>query len=223
MIYGTKISDGNRQEIINYIRTKKSQGLFRVVDVGGSFVGWSAPIVDAIIDFNDPITPAGKRDVSSDIKYFKCDITHPGGWGEILNYITQTGKYDFCICTHTLEDIINPVFVCEQMTSIARGGYIAFPSKYRELARFEGNYRGYIHHRWIFTIKNNVVIGFPKIGYIEGCLDFDVVADVNAAKSDLSFYWKDTIEIVYMNNNFLGPDVASVIQYYKDLCRYDYM
>jgi hypothetical protein len=50
-----------------------------------------------------------------------------------------------------------------------------------------------------------------------------VVADVNAAKSDLSFYWKDTIEIVYMNNNFLGPDVASVIQYYKDLCRYDYM
>ena len=218
MIYNAKISNGNRQDIINYIRMKKSQGSFRVIDVGGSYIGWSFPIVDAIIDFNDVTGPNSEH-----ITHFKCDITQPKEWDKILNYIADNGRYDFCICSHTLEDIINPVFVCEQIAKIADAGYIAVPSKYRELSRFEGLYRGYIHHRWIFCIKNNVVIGFPKIGYIEQCSDFDSISDMNIDKCDLSFYWKDSIEIRYLNNNYLGPDVTSVIQYYTNLCRYDYL
>jgi len=114
---------------------KKSQGTFRVVDVGGSYFGWSAPYVDAIIDFNN-------HTGSSTITHFKCDITHPCSWEPILEYVSRMGKFDFCICTHTLEDIMNPVFVCEQMSAIAHAGYIAFPSKCRELARIEGNYSG---------------------------------------------------------------------------------
>jgi hypothetical protein len=90
-------------------------------------------------------------------------------------------------------------------------GYIAFPSKYRELSRFEGQYRGYIHHRWIFTIKNEVVYGFPKINYLETNFIFDHVSDISENKSDLSFFWKDTIPLKYINNNFLGPNIASVI------------
>ena len=72
-------------------------------------------------------------------------------------------------------------------------------------------------------MKNNVVIGFPKIGMIENGKAFDSIADLAENKADLSFYWKDAIEIVYLNNNFLGPDVGSVIEYYADLCRYDYL
>ena len=138
MIYNAKLSDGNRQEIIDYICMKKSQGTFRVVDVGGSYFGWSAPYVDAIIDFNN-------HTGSSTITHFKCDITHPCSWEPILEYVSRMGKFDFCICTHTLEDIMNPVFVCEQMSAIAHAGYIAFPSKCRELARIEGNYLSLIH------------------------------------------------------------------------------
>jgi hypothetical protein len=122
-----------------------------------------------------------------------------------------------------LEDIVNPVFVSEQIVKIALGGYIAFPSKYRELSKFEGDYRGYIHHRWIFAVKNNVVIGFPKIGFLENCKAFDSIADIANNKADLSFYWENSIEIVYLNNNFLGPNVQSVIEYYADLCRHDYL
>ena len=217
MIYNAKISNANRQEVLEYIRMKKSEGVFRVVDVGGSYVGWSVPIVDAIIDFNDCVG------LPSHIKHFKCDITNHVGWTAILEYVSRMGKFDFCICTHTLEDIMNPVFVCQQIMLIALSGYIAVPSKYRELSRFEGDYRGYIHHRWIFSIKNNVVIGFPKIGYIENCVLFDTIADLSENKSDLSFFWKDTLDIVYLNNNFLGPNVKSVVEYYNDLCRYDFM
>ena len=218
MIYSVKLTNGNRQEVSEYIRMKKSQGKFRVVDVGGVFFGWSMPFIDALIDFSDPV-----GSLPSHIKHFKCDITNPQDWSGVIEYVGREGKYDFCICTHTLEDIMNPVFVSEQIAKISLAGYIAFPSKYRELAKFQGDYRGYIHHRWIFTVKNNVVIGFPKIGMIENCKAFDSIADLSEHKADLSFYWKDAIEIVYLNNNFLGPDVASVIEYYADLCRYDYL
>ena len=206
MIYNVKITDGNRQGVIDYICMHKSKGLFTVIDVGGVFGGWSTPFVDAIIDFNDLVGGNPPH-----ITHFKCDITNPREWDTVLDYVRRFGKFDFCICTHTLEDIMNPVFVCEQIAKIALGGYIAFPSKYRELARFEGEYRGHIHHRWIFAVKNGVIIGFPKIGYLENCIDFDSIADLADNKSDLSFYWENYIDIVYLNNNFLGPNIRSVI------------
>jgi hypothetical protein len=114
MIYNVKITNGNRQEVADYIRMKKSQGKFRVVDVGGVFGGWSMPFVDALIDFSDP-----GASLPSHIMHFKCDITNPRDWSRVLEYIGKEGKYDFCICTHTLEDIMNPVFVSEQIAKIS--------------------------------------------------------------------------------------------------------
>jgi hypothetical protein len=43
------------------------------------------------------------------------------------------------------------------------------------------------------------------------------VADMDENKSDLSFYWKDSIDMIYINNNFLGPNVEAVINYYNNL------
>jgi hypothetical protein len=182
---------------------------------GGGLGGWTKNVIDAIIDFNNsPIT-------NSNIKHFNCDITHPDSWNNIIQYVKDNGKFDFCICTHTLEDIINPAYVCEQIVKISNSGYIAVPSKYKELSRFElsnNSYRGYIHHRWIFDIvKDNVFLGYPKINYVENSNIFDKVADNDSEKTDLSFFWKDNIDIQYINNNYLGPDVTSVIKYYNNL------
>jgi len=210
MIYNIKISNGDRNDILDYIYKQKKP--FTVVDVGGSMGGWSSPVVDCIIDFNDPIN-------NSEILHFKCDITNPSSWLEILNYVEKNGKFDFCICSHTLEDIMNPVFVCEQICKISKEGYIAVPSKYKELYRFETNhkYRGYIHHRWIFNIENNKFIGYPKINYLDSNNIFDGIANNSENIQDLSFYWKDNIEIEYINNNYLGPNLNSVIDYYNGL------
>lgn len=114
---------------------------------------------------------------------------------------------------------MNPVFVCEQICKISKEGYIAVPSKYRELSYFESkyNYRGYIHHRWIFNIENNKFIGYPKINYLDSNNTFDEIADLSENKMDLSFFWKDNIEIEYINNNYLGPNVYSVMNYYNNL------
>lgn len=213
--YNIRIGNSDRNEVISYILDKKKQGKFTVADVGGSHGGWSKDVIDAIIDFNDFSIP------NSNIKHFNCDITHPDSWNNIIQYVKDNGKFDFCICSHTLEDIMNPAYVCEQIVKISNSGYIAVPSKYKELSRFEcGNksYRGYIHHRWIFDMANdNVFLAYPKINYLENCDIFDKVADNDDNKLDLSFFWKDNIDIRYINNNFLGPNVISVINYYNNL------
>jgi hypothetical protein len=212
--YNIKISTHSRVDILNYIQKKKSEGPFTVIDVGGSMNGWSAGVIDALVDFNPPQISNGK-------KQYQCDITHPKGWNEVLTDVERNGKYDFCICTHTLEDIMNPKYVCEQMEKIAKAGYIAVPSKYKELSRFEcgsTGYRGYIHHRWIFDITDkNILKAYPKINCIEHLGYLDQIADNSEDKVDLSFYWNDSIHIEYLNNNYLGPNVESVLEYYKDL------
>ena len=214
MLYNIKLSNGDKSELIAYILERKKQGNFSVVDVGGSVNGWSAPYVDAVIDFN--LLEINK----TNIIHFNCDITHPDSYKEVFEYIEKNGKFDFCICTHTLEDIINPVFVCEQICKISKEGFISFPSKFRELCRCVGNYRGYIHHRWIFKVSNNnEIIGYPKINMIENNTSFDKIANFSDNIKDLSFYWKDSIEIKYVNNNYLGPNPASVIEYYNDLIK----
>lgn len=204
--YNVKITNFNREEVIDYIRVQKNKNSnFKVVDVGGSVTSWSYPYIDALIDFNDS---------ESNIKHFKCDITHPDSWKDILEYVKINGKFDFCICTHTLEDIMNPVYVCEQIQKISKEGYIAVPSKFRELSRIEGFFRGYIHHRWIFDFKCGMFIGFPKINYIENSL-FNSIANDDENCADLSFFWKETIDIVYVNNNYLGPSADAVKNYYN--------
>jgi hypothetical protein len=204
-------SDGDRSNVLSMIEERKRAGKFTVIDIGGSMVGWSRNHVDAIVDFNDPppIT-------NTSVLHFKCDITHPDSYTELTNYVEKHGKFDFCICTHVLEDIMNPNFVCEKMSALSCAGYVAFPSKFRELSRFEGEYRGYIHHRWIFSVERGRLVGYPKISYIETLL-FDSVADISNNLCDLSFYWHGTVSVEYLNSNFLGPDVVSVKRYYNGL------
>jgi hypothetical protein len=213
--YNIKISNQKRDGILSYINTMKNNGPFTVVDVGGSIRGWSASVIDALIDINDCPNKEGG------VKHFKCDITHPDSWKDILEYVEKNGKFDFCICTHTLEDIMNPGFVSEQMAKIAKAGYIATPSKHRELSRIPwelGPYRGYLHHRWIFDMdENNVFVGYPKINYLDCTDKYDSIANVKENISEISFYWKDTIDIRYINNNFLGPSGDDVIGYYNAL------
>ena len=71
MLYNIKISNGDRADVINYINScRQINPNYKVVDVGGAHGGWSAPYVDAIVDFND-------IPLQSSIKHFKCDITNP--------------------------------------------------------------------------------------------------------------------------------------------------
>lgn len=193
----------SRQEVLGYLKDKN----FKVVDVGGSMGSFVSEYLTAVVD----VLEAPFENVVS----FQGNINQPDVWKDVEMYVKKNGKFDFAICTHTLEDISNPFLVCNQLEKIAKAGFIAVPSKYVEFKRFEGNYRGYIHHRWIYNIEDNKFVGYPKVNFIENDPFYDSIANRNNS-TDLSFWWDTSIDFTIVNNDYLGPDVESVIMMYKN-------
>jgi hypothetical protein len=66
---------------------------------------------------------------------------------------------DFVICSHTLEDVRDPLWVCREMMRIAKRGYIETPSRLAESTRGWEHPRlaGLSHHRWFVEIDGNRV------------------------------------------------------------------
>jgi hypothetical protein len=62
-------------------------------------------------------------------------------------------SFDFAICSHLLEDIRDPIWVCSELRRIAKAGYIESPSRVVEQSKGVENPRhaGYFHHRWLIT------------------------------------------------------------------------
>jgi len=201
--------------VVAYINAQRIRNIgYNVIDVGGSMNGWTYPYVNAIVDFNAP-TDGGR------IKHFSFNINYPDGWKTVEEYVRENGKFDFSICSHTLEDISNPKYVCDQLTKISKSGYVAVPTKYNELSRFiatpEGNLiRGNVHHRWIFSIRDNNFIGFPKVPYIEVDSIFDGLADSTKERENLGFFWDNDLVLMIINNDYLGPTQKEAMQLYRE-------
>jgi ubiquinone/menaquinone biosynthesis C-methylase UbiE len=65
--------------------------------------------------------------------------------------------FDFAICSHLLEDIRDPIWVCSELRRIAKSGYIEVPSRVVEQSKGIENPRhaGYYHHRWLIKRNQN--------------------------------------------------------------------
>ena len=105
----------------------------------------------------------------------------------------------------------------DMLPRIANAGYVAVPSKYHELSKVEGNYRGYIHHRWIYDFRDGKFIGFPKLSFIEYETDLHRIADKSPVKGELYFSWEGTFSYEIVNNDYMGPSASHVKQYYRRL------
>jgi hypothetical protein len=68
-------------------------------------------------------------------------------------YPFEDGQLDFVICSQTLEDVRDPVWVCSEAARIGRAGYIEVPSMLEELSYgFRGPFVGWEHHRWLIDV-----------------------------------------------------------------------
>jgi hypothetical protein len=68
-------------------------------------------------------------------------------------YPFEDEQFDFVICSHTLEDVHDPMWVCSEMSRVAKAGYISVPSRLEEQSwGVEGPYAGYAHHHWLVDI-----------------------------------------------------------------------
>lgn len=63
------------------------------------------------------------------------------------------GEIDFVVCSHTLEDVRDPLWVCSEMNRIAKAGYVEVPSRLEEQTLgVNGPWVGWSHHRWLIDI-----------------------------------------------------------------------
>ncbi len=81
-------------------------------------------------------------------------------------------QFDVAVCSHTLEDIRDPIWVCQELSRVARAGYIEVPSRLEEqIHGFNGPWVGWSHHRWlieesegalVFQFKPHEIHGRPE-------------------------------------------------------------
>ena len=217
MVYNVLLSKQRRDHVINYVKKQKELNAeYKVIDIGGSadYTNWSYEILDYVIDFNDF--------ANKEIKQFNLNINYETQWDQVIEYVKEHGKFDFCICSHTLEDLAMPSVTLKMMPLIAKEGFIATPSKFAELSRVgDQPWLGYIHHRWIYTFKDGVYVALPKLNFIGFVPELLNLGTSNPNFSDLSFFWKDDIQFKILNDDYLGPTVQDVINYYSILLEDD--
>ena len=206
-----KISKGSISDGRNYISTyvsnkKKENSSFRVIDIGGAVNGWTQPFVDFLVDINAPETE----------KNLKIDICIESEWDKLKKIVSDQGKFDYCICTHTLEDLYNPLTPLMKIPEIANSGIITMPDAKTELSHVESSkWLGYIHHRWIFDVEDNKMLIVPKLNFIDSLVQHPSVS----TPAEIRYEWSDTIEYKMFMNNYLGPTVKTVIAHYTDFIK----
>lgn len=129
----------------------------RVLDVGGGASPF--PRADHVIDalaFEE--AGAGSdgsvhRSLGGPVRYSKATWTR---WDlcERRAWPFADKSFDFAVCSHLLEDVRDPLWVCSEISRVARAGYIEAPSRVEEQSRGveHPGYAGYLHHRWLITV-----------------------------------------------------------------------
>jgi hypothetical protein len=123
-----------------------------VLDVGG----WARPLsrADWVLDIEAHATrgqwgqdgdPAAER--FSAETWVQRDLCAREPWP------FADGQFDFAVCSHTLEDVRDPVWVCSELERVARAGYVEVPAAVEELTwGINGEWVGWTHHRWLCEV-----------------------------------------------------------------------
>jgi hypothetical protein len=77
-------------------------------------------------------------------------------------------QFDFVICSHTLEDIRDPLWVCAELIRVGKAGYIEVPSRVFESTRGveRPQTAGLSHHRWLIDIDGDEIRFLLKYHFI---------------------------------------------------------
>ncbi len=120
----------------------------RVLDVGG----WASPLAraDAVLDLLPYETRGlyGREDAGRErftaATWTQRDICDAEPWPY------ADDAFDVAVCSHTLEDVRDPVRVCRELSRVARAGYVEVPAPVQELTwGVHGPWVGWTHHHWI--------------------------------------------------------------------------
>jgi hypothetical protein len=121
----------------------------------------------------------------------------------------EDGQFDFVICSHTLEDVRDPVWVCHELMRVAKAGYIEVPSRLEEQTfHIQGPWVGWGHHHWLVDIANNTVEFAFKHHILQGKPETQFPAGfadpLTPEQRVQRFQWTGGFEV--RERTFLNPD-----------------
>jgi hypothetical protein len=222
---GTK----DRSPVFEYLKEQRRKNpAYKILDLGGGANPWCDEYADAYVDIK---SVAGKRT-------FIGDIQSESLWDQL-----KEEQWDFCICTHVLEDIRNPGFVIDKIQRHFKAGFISMPNKHTEMSHVGSSlYLGYHHHRWIFTLANSeelrAIAKFPivqvfspknallhklayliKLGRKHHPTDYLLKwlkPELVGIEYELAFIWENDFKFSYINDDFSGASVHELRALYID-------
>jgi hypothetical protein len=160
-----------------------------VLDVGG----WAKPLerADWVLDLL-PYETRGlygyDRQASEGRERFTPDTWVTRDMCDREPWPFTDGQFDFAVCSHTLEDIRDPVFVCHELQRVAKAGYIEVPAREEEQTfGIHGQIVGWSHHRWLIDVDadaDRAITFVGKPGFLNARPDLQFPRDRYDALSD---------------------------------------
>ena len=167
-----------------------------VLDVGG----WAKPFprADWVIDLADHATRGlygtepGGDERFSEATWVRRDICDPAPWP------FDDGQFDFVLCSHTLEDVRDPVRVCAEIARVGRAGYIETPSRLEEQTLgLQGPWVGWSHHHWLVDVAGDRIDFVFKPHVIHGRASDQFPAEFGAQLSA-----RERVEVLWWTGSF---------------------
>jgi SAM-dependent methyltransferase len=134
--------------------------------------------------------------------------------------------FDFSICSHTLEDIRDPLFICSELIRVSKAGYIEVPSRLSETCRGREhpNVVGLSHHRWLIEISGDHIRFTPKFHMIHGDFQLSFPAEfANSLAPDehiATLFWQDIFTYSETKLDGLSAIHAELENFVKSHYRY---
>ncbi|MGD0993327.1 MAG: methyltransferase domain-containing protein [Gemmatimonadales bacterium] len=132
-------------------------------------------------------------------------------------------QFDFAVCSHTLEDLRDPVGVCDELQRVARRGYIEVPSREWESCRGLERPRqaGLSHHRWLVEIRGSTVSFLPKYHMINADWRFSLPAShagtLDARASVAWLWWNDRFDCREVTIHGLAAQEAALQEFARSI------
>ena len=174
----------------------------RVLDVGGAYapLNTATHVID-IVDFDQRREPLDRAELTRFTRetwsvHDICSTPWP----------FPDKHFDFAFCSHTLEDIRDPIAVCKELSRVASAGYVETPSRLRESFHRKRGYLlrrvvgrpirvGFDHHRWFVEEEDGGLVFTAKTQASTHARGFFITLaelgrDLTPRESALALWWR---------------------------------
>lgn len=197
------------RQVIDLFNIKKND---RILDVGGSMKQHELINIDTLVDIIRPEEAPYKASKLLAKRFLRVDVTN-----DKLPF--KDNEFDVCLCTHTLEDLCNPIKIMNEMSRVAKKGLIVTPTMGHDLVFLKYDVTNWLvgarrvpglaHHKWFFVKEKGGLRVIPKNYSLLYSWNYHVTSWLG--KKEMVYPWKGEIKYKVIN----GLSIHELIEEYR--------